>query len=50
MTVKLSEAAIKAVEDILKRGNNAVIRRKGEEVIIFEEKRKTVYEPSSNRR
>ena len=50
MTVKLSEAAIKAVEEILRRGNNAVIRRKGEDVVICEEKRKTVYEPSLNRR
>lgn len=50
MNVKLDDSAKAAVEAILKRGNDAIIRRKGDGVIVLEEKRKTVYDPSSNRR
>ena len=50
MGVKLDDNAKAAVEAILKRGNDAIVRRKGNGVIILEEKRKTVYDPSPNRR
>ena len=50
MNVKLDDNAKAAIEAILKRGNDAIIRRKGLGVIVLEEKRKTVYDPSPNRR
>ena len=50
MSIHIDEAAVKAVEAILSRGNNAIIRRKGDGVVVIEEKRKTVYDPSPNRR
>lgn len=49
MIVKVDENAREAIEAILKRGNNAIVRRKGESVIVMEEKRKTVYNPSLNK-
>ena len=49
MQVKLDDKAKAAVEAILKRGNDAVIRRKGDSVIVLEEKRRIVYSPLSNR-
>lgn len=49
MIVKVDENAKEAIEAILKRGNNAIVRRKGESVIVMEEKRKTVYNPSLNK-
>lgn len=50
MGIKLDDNAKAAVEAIIKRGNDAIVRRKGNGVIILEEKRKTVYDPSPNRR
>ena len=49
MIVKIDENAREAIEAILKRGNNAIVRRKGDSVIVMEEKRKTVYNPSLNK-
>ncbi len=49
MEIKLDDKVMAAVEAILKRGNDAVIRRKGDSVIVLEEKRKIIYSPSSNR-
>ena len=49
MIVKVDENAREAIEAILKRGNNAIVRRKGDSVIFMEEKRKTVYNPSLNK-
>ena len=49
MIVKVDENAKEAIEAILKRGNNAIVRRKGDSVIVMEEKRKTVYNPSLNK-
>ena len=49
MDVKVDEKVRAAVEAILKRGNDAVIRRKGNTVVVMEEKRKIVYDPSSDR-
>lgn len=49
MIVKVDENAREAIEAILKRGNNAIVRRKGDSVIVMEEKRKTVYNPSLNK-
>lgn len=45
MEIQLDSRAVRAVEAILRRGNNAIVRRKGEQVIVLEEKRKTVYDP-----
>lgn len=50
MGVQLDDAARAAILKILNRGNNAIVRRKGNSVVVLEEKRKTVYEPSPNRR
>lgn len=50
MGVQLDDAARAAILRILNRGNNAIVRRKGNTVVVLEEKRKTVYEPSPNRR
>lgn len=50
MGIQLDDAARAAILKILNRGNNAIVRRKGQSVVVLEEKRKTVYEPSSNRR
>ena len=49
MIVKVDENAREAIEAILKRGNNAIVRRKGDSVIVMEEKRKTVYNPALNK-
>lgn len=49
MNVRVDEKVRAAIEAILKRGNDAVIRRKGNTVVVLEEKRKIVYDPSSNR-
>lgn len=50
MSVKLDDGAKMAVEAILKRGNDVIIRRKGNNVVVLEEKRKTVYNPLPDRR
>lgn len=50
MLVKVDGNAVAAIEAILKRGNNAIVRRKGNGVVVMEEKRKTVYEPAPNQR
>jgi hypothetical protein len=50
LIVKVGNEAVTAIEAILKRGNNAIVRRKGDGVVVMEEKRKTVYEPSPNKR
>lgn len=49
MVIKLDDKAKAAIEAILKRGNDAIVRRKGDSVIVLEEKRRTVYDPSPNR-
>ena len=49
MAIKLDENVRMAIEAILKRGNDAVVRKKGDGVIVLEEKRKIVYSPSPNR-
>lgn len=49
MVIKLDDKAKAAIEAILKRGNDAIVRRKGDSVIVLEEKRRTVYNPSPNR-
>ena len=37
------KAVIKVILEILKRGNNAVVRKKGQGVVVLEEKRETKY-------
>jgi hypothetical protein len=49
MAVITDDKVKAAVEAVLKRGNDAIIRRKGDSIIVLEEKRKIVYSPSSNR-
>lgn len=39
----MTDEAIKAVEAILKRGNDAEVRRKGDEVIVLEVKKTIKY-------
>lgn len=39
----MTEQTIKAIEAILKRGNDAVVRRKGDGYIVLEEKRTIKY-------
>ena len=46
MAVKIDDNVKTAVETILRRGNDAVIRKKGDGVVVLEEKRKIVYSPS----
>jgi hypothetical protein len=48
--VKVDGNAVAAIEAILKRGNCALVKRKGEKVVVMEEKRKTVYDPLPNKR
>ena len=43
MTISLNSDALKTIEDIVNRGNKAVIQRSGEDVIVMEEKRKIKY-------
>ena len=50
LIVKVDGNAVAAIELILKRCNNAIVRRKGDGVVVMEEKRKTVYEPSPDKR
>lgn len=44
MNVRIDESASKVIEAILKRGNDAVIRRKKDGIVIFEESKKIQYE------
>ena len=39
----MTDKTIKAIEAILERGNDAVVRRKGDGVIVLEEKRTIKY-------
>ena len=43
MIVELTDKAIATVEDILRKGNKAVIQRMGDGVVVMEEKRKIQY-------
>ena len=43
MRVKLDEKAIKAIEAVLNKGNNAEVRRKGDGVVVSEVKRTIQY-------
>lgn len=47
MNVKISLEALKAICDILKNGDKAVIQRRGNDVIVMEEKRKIKYGDAS---
>lgn len=49
MIVKLNSDAVSAVELILKRGNNAVVKRNGQDIIVMEEKREISYRHQPNR-
>lgn len=40
---KIDEKAAKVIEEIIKRGSDAVVKRKGNGYIILEEKRTTKY-------
>ena len=46
MNVEVYESAIKTVEAILKRGNDAVIRRRKDGFIILEEQKAIKYDAS----
>lgn len=42
----MDDKAIKAIEEILKRGNNAEIRKKGDGCIVLEVKKEIKYRSS----
>lgn len=44
MNMKIDESANKVIEAILKRGNDVVIRRKKDGIVILEEKKTIQYE------
>ena len=43
MTVSINGDALKTIEEIVNRGNKAVIQRTGSDIIVMEEKRKIKY-------
>lgn len=43
MTASINSDALKAIEEIVNRGNKAVIQRIGSDIIVMEEKRKIKY-------
>ena len=43
MIVRISESAIQAIETILKRGNDAVVYRNKDGVVVAEQTRKITY-------
>lgn len=43
MTGRIKPDAVQAIEAILKRGNNAVVKRNKDGVVICEEIQKTIY-------
>lgn len=43
MDEKTAKNVLQAIEDILKRGNDVVIRRKGDKIVVFEEKKTIKY-------
>lgn len=45
MIVKFDDKALKAISDILRRGNDAVIRKRKDGFIILEEQKKILYDP-----
>lgn len=47
MKCEMDEKAIAAILDILKRGNDALIKRKGDGLIILEVKKTTKYSSSN---
>ena len=44
MSVKIDSVATEVIEAILRRGNDAVVRRKKDGYIIMEESKKTQYD------
>lgn len=43
MVVKISDSAVQAIEAILKRGNDAIVYRCKDGVVVSEQTRKTIY-------
>ena len=43
LVVKLNDSAIQAIEAILKHGNDAIVYRYKEGVVVSEQTRKTIY-------
>lgn len=43
MVVKINDTAIKAIESILNRGNDAIVYRNKNGVVVSEQTRKTIY-------
>lgn len=40
---QIDEKAVKAIEEIIKRGNDAVVRRNGDGCVVLEEKKTIKY-------
>ena len=47
MIVKMNREAISAVEDAMRRGKDALVRRKGDGIIVEEQNRKIIYSAHS---
>jgi len=47
LTVKINRSAVEAIESILKRGNDAIVCRRKDTVVVYEESRKIAYRPDS---
>lgn len=45
MIVKFDDKTLKVINDILHRGNDAVIRRRKDGFIILEDQKKVIYDP-----
>lgn len=43
MVVKVGKDALLAIEDILRRGNDAIVYRRGGQIVVAEEKRTIKY-------
>lgn len=45
MIVKFDDKTMKAIDDILRRGNDVIIRKRKDSFIILEEQKKVIYDP-----
>ena len=48
MEIKINPAALQTIEMIVNKGSSAIVRKKGNDIIIQEETRKTKYNPACN--
>ena len=48
LIVKIDDKAVAAIEAVLKKGNRAVVQRRGQSIIVMEEERKIRYDTDSS--